>query len=238
MRSVSLLELRNLVRSRADIEYDTARHRDASINSEINLAIVELRNALASDGSELYIGRNSWTMDPVRAVDGANYAELPVPSDADRVLGIDFIYNDILMTLESVSLRDRIAFDPSATRQGIPLSWSLIDAETIAIQPVPDAPYEYTIWYHRQYNDMLENDDTFDVLPGFTDWIVWRAVEKIAIRDDLESLKRDARMGMAEAYRSACDSAISRRSKSGHRKDTRGARNRLSSDPIMRWRMR
>lgn len=238
MRTVTLSELRNKVLFRADIEYDSSRHSNTRVNAEINNAIVNLRGALTRDQCKLYLSSATGTIAASAADANANYSTITAPATAQSIWRIDIIENNVIQELEPRSFEERLDSEAVIGVSWTPNAWTWLDfeARTIAIYPVPQSATTYVLWYETQHTTLTADSDTFTVLPGFEDYIIWCTVEVIAVRDDLEPLKRDARLGMERSYAEALRSARAAQRGFGRRRDTRRAREHRSVDPITRWR--
>lgn len=238
MQQVTLLSLRTLVQSRADITFDTDRHTITRLNLEINHWITELRARLTSDGCQLYLAQEVGFLPTVPAGPSLHYAELEIPAECASIDSIDWVDGATVRTLESTTLRERLSFGAGCDETGKPEAWTLldVDAETAAVFPVPDSPYPYVLWYSTVFEELTTDASSWAVLPGFVDWVVWAVVGIVGVKDDLQSLKQDAARGMDAAYRTALASARGMRRPEGRRRDTRSRRDEASREAVERWR--
>lgn len=229
MRTRTLLQLRSMVRRRADVDYDTDRHTDAVLNDDLNQGIAELRGALTQDGATLYRAVTTATVSASDAVSGQPYATISFPADAERIESVDVRDDDVWSPLEHVDHRDRLGIASSTTSSCRPAAWSLFsfDSSTLAIYPRPDDTYTLAITYDVQHTDLSDDTDTLTVLPGFADWVTWYAAARIAERDGLDDLYQTASRGMAVAYQQARRSALSFAKTDRRRKPTRQRRGGL-----------
>lgn len=210
MRTARLDSIRDQVRYRADIVSETSRHTNAQLNKEINQAIVELRSRLTQDGSELYLGSATGTLTTVSGGTGENYVSITGPATAEQIVRIDILDNDTTVPLDYVGMRAKLSVGADVIDGQRPMGWGLLNLDTreIAIYPIPDEAYTYVIWYQTQHTDLSADDDTYTVLPGFFDFIVWHACRMIAVRDDLPHLLDQAARLSAEAYSTARQAAV------------------------------
>lgn len=238
MQQVTLLSLRTLIQSRADITFDTDRHTITRLNLEINHWIMELRARLTSDGCQLYMAQEVGVLPTVPAGPSLHYAELEIPSECASIESIDWVDGAIVRTLESTTLRERLAFGIGCNETGKPEAWTLleVDTGTAAIFPVPDSPYPYVMWYSTVFTELTTDASSWAVLPGFVDWVVWAVVGIVGVKDDLQALKQDAARGMDSAYRTALASARGMRRPEGRRRDTRSRREDASREAVERGR--
>ncbi len=181
------------VRYLGDTEGLTSRHPDADIGRRINAAIRALRSFVTSKGAPYFLTSTSPATLESTQVSGEAYSEVPWPTDAVSILGVD---------VESASgLADWRPLEPigwvqrrNAVYSGGPPRYfavrtlpegneTSIDAGTIDIFPAASSG-RYKIWYLEDFTDLDEGDDVFAGLPEWHDWVVWTVVEDLAARDD------------------------------------------------------
>jgi len=183
----TLLEIRNKVRQRADIQAETARYPDSELNQYINdsrnelfgilvkhsLIRDEATQTITSDGSATY------------NVDAAHYATLAVFKQE----------NEYYRRLRRHTFRDR-PFGASSTLDGEPNTYRIATVsgqKSIEFYPKPDSGDTYLLAYIPRPTDLSDDSDTLDDVLGWDEYVVVDAVIKCLRKEDTntDELKMD-----------------------------------------------
>lgn len=193
-RAVSLTQLQDEIRYRADIQTMLARHPNADLTRAINQSIQRLREKV-SQKSRMFLASTlgSCTVGPLA---GYSFGTIPWPATAVRIYGIDVTYqaNDI-RTLEYIQWNERNDFrDAYGTNNGIPVAFTTynigtestntIAAGNIAIFPAASSTYAYAIWFLPVFVDLVTGTDVWNGVDGWEEWVVWDVVKKVTARDN------------------------------------------------------
>jgi hypothetical protein len=183
------------------------RHPTAELNGFLNASHRALRSWVTNQlGYKLYKARGATTALPTTPpVAGETYAEIPWPTTAVDVLGVDVLdlQGQGWRPLEPIDFESRRDFDwwrSPLVLPGAPYAFSVLtegavsgavqSAGTIALMPLPGAG-SYALWTLPHWVDIT--NDTHLFLCGDEDWFQWMThwgVERIGGRDNADSLAR------------------------------------------------
>jgi hypothetical protein len=208
--------MRTAVAHQAGIDIDAVggtipRHPTAWVNGVINDSFRSLRAFVVARRYNLYkLATAAATIPTTPPVVGETYAEIPWPTTASDILGVDVLIDASYgwRPLEPVEWEERRSFDVapllasgvyapyafSAISQGS-VSGSTFTAGTIALFPMPRGG-SYKIWYLPEHTDVTVDANLF--LFGNEDWAqwcIWEATRRIATRDN------DSNSRLSEAAR-------------------------------------
>jgi hypothetical protein len=168
--NVTLLSLRTDVRDRADMKHSTFC-TDTEINGYINSAIKELYDKLVEATEDYFI-----TSDTI-ATDGTTdtYA---LPADFYKMNGVDYSVNGIDQPMERFVFEDRhkYIYNTNIVR------YRIIN-NNIVFKPVPSAQ-TITIWYTPVYTSLSNDNDTFDGINGWEDFVICDAAIKCLMKEE------------------------------------------------------
>jgi hypothetical protein len=197
VHSRTLAQLRAEVRYLGDAEGLTARHPDADLTRRINAAVRAYRALMTASGLPYFIETTSSATLTGTLVSGEQYSEVPFPSTAEQILGVD--------VSSGVSIDDWYSLSPITWQARRNARWYGTGAPRyFAIRRVPQAdPSDldavlagvlalfpgatqgaYRVSYLPSYVDMAADADLFVALPEACDWVVWSVVQDLAARDD------------------------------------------------------
>jgi hypothetical protein len=188
-----------------------ARHPTAWVNIVLNDAFRSYRSFITQHHYQLYkLATTAAALPTTPSVTGELFAEIPWPSTAVDVLGIDVLTQAELgwRKLEPVEWEERRMFDPapflaegvyapyafSTVSEGT-VSGSTFTAGSIALFPLPRGG-TYKTWYLPEWVDITTDGHLF-LFPDEdgAQWVLWEATRRIAARDN------DSNNRLAEAAR-------------------------------------
>ena len=114
-----------------------------------------------------------------------------------RIYGLDITINNSITELDWTSFTQRNRFASAQQGLGPPLSYCVYDETKLALQPISNQAYNMVLWYLPEYPEITKDDDEFNPqIPGADEWVVWDALQKIAVRDNYGPLSN-----MAQRYK-------------------------------------
>lgn len=196
MRAVTLQELLDEVRARADIENQTARFPDALLTNWINHSWQVMRSKLTKLGNPMYLQWSALTAMTIGPKAGYAFGEISIPSGAYEIFGIDvtFTANDI-RSLLPVSFTERNNYwSVYGQSTGIPRHFFLenvgtestttVTAGKIGLLPAPDKAYLYSVAYIPAWTDITNLTYVFDGVGGWDEWVIWDVVLDVCGKDN------------------------------------------------------
>lgn len=186
-RNVTLSTLRADIADQADIAGSVAvssRYTPSQLNRYINQAIQRFREKISNEGAQHYLTSTTGTL-TAGATSPYPFGTLDLSSASPavvRIYGIDVTIDDDVRSLEHVPFSDRTRFGgPDDT--GEPCAWANYETDKVAIFPASDAAYTYVAWYLPVLADLSSDNDTFDGVAGWEDFIVWEVVCRLLAKD-------------------------------------------------------
>lgn len=202
-RTRTLGQLRADVCDRADITdgSTTGRHTTANLNRRINQAIQQFVRLVTDAGCTWYVKQTSGTTSTDATADANGWAPrdyISMPSDFYHLEGIDITTGGTTVPmLDYMQLeRDLFKIAPAwlATGgAGMPIFYKLGGTNAAGslvakIIPSSNAAFAYTIWYLPAPADLVDdNNDKFDGIAGYEEWVVNRAVMDSMLRDNAQT---------------------------------------------------
>ena len=176
-REKTLAELRGDVRDYCDCNNDP-HISDSFLNNVINRGIQKLLDlVISSFGSEYYITTTTIT------ADGTGQSALP--SDFLSLQGIDNgTYEINKMNFHRRNQPEGILTQfPWAPR----VEYRIIGNETLYLAPPAPSGTTLTLWYIPLSTVLTDDDDTFDFINGWEEWVIlWASIRvKIKKEDDI-----------------------------------------------------
>ena len=172
--SVTLLQLRNRSRQRADME-NSDFVSDSELTTYINGSIAELHDLLvASYGSDYFL--SSHTLTTVAGTE--SYA---LPADFYKLMGVDVQINNS----EWSSIRP---FNFNERNRNQELTWGVaggpnlryrVMGSNIKLSPTPDTAASVKVWYTPKATELTAEADTLDDLNGFAEYVIVDAAIKM-----------------------------------------------------------
>lgn len=196
---MSVADVRNAAIYRADLEGITDRHPTVDLNREANLSYRELRVRLANAGVWTVLSSTAILALPTtEAVAGGGYAEIPWPTNAVSVHGLDaktagywcrvqqgdFTQRRLGMTGAE---RGDYSFADQGQAMWITRSLPTVSGTTqvagaIMLFPVPSSG-QYVLWFLPEWVDLTNDTDLFPGQEVWLQWVVWDVAVKALIRD-------------------------------------------------------
>src|ERR1044071_1676087 len=192
-----------------DVGGTVPRHPTAWVNQVINDSFRSLRSFVVSKRYTLYkVATTAASLPTTPPVTGETYAEIPWPSTATDILGVDVLISgdNGRRPLEPVEWDERRNFDPSPlymsgvfapyafspVSQGS-VSTTVFTAGTIALFPLPRGG-SYKVWYLPEHTDVTADANLFPFgKEDWAQWLIWEGTRRIAARDNASN----ARLGEA-----------------------------------------
>jgi hypothetical protein len=192
-RTRTLAELEGDVLWQADRQGTSLRNEPARVRRAINQAIAEFREHVSDNGHPYYLRSYANLLD-VGAPTPFHFGVVDLSSLSPahhRIYGFDVYADSQWTSLDPILFQARQRYQGA----GCPEVFFQYERDTVAYAPAADSHYPYLIWYLPVHADLVEDDDTFDGLSGWEEWVVFCAVAKLLLRD------RDAHLERFEAER-------------------------------------
>ncbi len=175
---VTLRDMRTRVYQRGGWERETERHTPARVCGEINRSIMDLRDRMLRAGlTDLF--KTSEDIDTV-----ADTSTYEVTDGFYQILGISVDTGSGRFPLERFSEKERPELlDTNIPWSGRPLYYEPIGAGSIELLPTPQGVYTVTVRYVPATTQLVGDDDVYDGLNGFDEWVVVDVVRKLATSD-------------------------------------------------------
>jgi hypothetical protein len=214
---MSLLDVRTAAIYRADLEGITDRHPTLDLNREANLSYRELRVRLANAGVWTVLSSTAILALPVvEAVAGGGYAEIPWPTNAVSVHGLDAkVAGNWSRVAQGDFTQRRLGMigsergDYSFADQGqamwvvrsLPTTTTSTQvAGAIMLFPVPVSG-QYVLWFLPEWVDISNDTDLFPGQEVWLQWVVWDLAVKALIRDVGPQVSAQLQLCQAERER-------------------------------------
>ncbi len=172
----------------------SGRHNPTRLNAVLNRAYRELLSRAGQIGVEH--GRQASTGTLGAPVSGETFIDLPIPSTAADVIGVDVKNGDRWDELDPITwsqIRDADChyweWDPPhgigwwALRNGPSVSGSTLTQGSLAIFPIRLAGFSYTLYTVKQWPGITSDTDIFLLHDGWDQWLLNRAAMQVAQRD-------------------------------------------------------
>lgn len=197
MYSRTLLQLRSELRYLSDTQGLDARHPDADLTRRLNQACRAYRAMVTANGLPYFIQTGTATTLAGTSVANEQYSEVPWPTNAEQILGVDVssgTTQDDWYSLAPVTWAARRNarwygigqpryFAIKRVPEADPADLDAVKAGVIALFPNGEQG-AYRVSYIDSYVDMVADADLFVALPDACDWVVWYCVADLAARDD------------------------------------------------------
>ena len=230
----TIAELEQQVRWQSDQEEAELRHTSKEIRRIINQSIRRFRQFASDVGYQSYLKQLAFKcpVGPDKAEDGEtllawNTFDLDsVDPGVVRIYGIDVNVNNTITELNWNSFTQRNKYSYPYSQNGPPLSYCVYDETKLAFSPPSDSPYNMVLWYLPEYPELVNDEDEFNPqIPGADEWVVWDALQKIAVRDNYGPMGNTAKRYKDELMAEINHFITSgSRTTPGRRLDTRGRR--------------
>jgi hypothetical protein len=197
-RSRTLLQLRDEVRQRSDTENDP-HIVDDEITRWINQSAARWYGKLVRARGEGYFLKR------VPAVTALGQNTVAVPADFFKLKGIQWDRGGGNLTrINRLELQEFLRQSTDTQTWGEGDIGVMVEGLKFRFHPTPNALYNLLIWYLPTAPELVDDDDTFDGVNGWEDWVVLDAaikamtkqrrdasglrMERAAIEADLETL--------------------------------------------------
>jgi len=186
-RTVTLLQLRTDIGDQADLGQiqDGGRYTPATLNRFINQSIQRFRERLSIEGAQHFLVSTTGTVTagatspyPFKVIDLS-----AVSPSLVRTFGVDItLPGGEVRTLPQQPFADRDNFGGPVSKSE-PRVWIHLQTRSIALLPPPNQSYVYVVWYLPVLADLVDDDDTFDGVAGWEDYVMWDVVIRMITRD-------------------------------------------------------
>lgn len=179
--AITLLELRNKTRERADQE-NSSFVSDSELNGYINSSAAELWDLLL----EAY-GSNYGVTTPYQftTVSGQNMYDLP--ENFYDLIGVDVKFDDNKwQTVDKFNFNERNRYQDLGTWTvlGLPSIRYRIVGNKIMFSPTPDASTQIQIWYRPVSTILVNDSDELDDLNQYSEYIITDAAIKCMQKEE------------------------------------------------------
>lgn len=211
MATLTLSQIKTLVRQRADIE-NSQFIQDTELTAYINASIAELYDLLISKYEDYFIS------DPVAIalVDGTDSYSLP--ADFYKLVGVDFKLNtsDQWITLKPFMFNERNRFRGPLypVTNGGPIYRYRLRADKITFSPIPSGSQSVQVWYIPLVTYLALDADLFKAYMGYEEYVILDAAikclnkeesdasdllaQKVLIKDRIESTAANRDAGFSQ----------------------------------------
>lgn len=185
MATRTLTQLTADVRALADVEAETDRHPDATIQRWINESCMAYRQEFADDPglwAQTYSG--SMTAGSGTIDGSSNFAGI------ERVIALDVTDGADKVTLAPVPPRSIAEWGADS---GLPREFWFVHthastqayAPQIRVYPIPDKAYSYSLTYAAAHTELTSGAHTFEpVLQEGVRWVAADAALRVAVKDE------------------------------------------------------
>lgn len=199
MLTVTLLQLRNQARQRADMENSTFI-ADSELNAYINSSYAELTDILVGVFEDYNLKSGA-----ISVVSGTD--TYPLPADFYKLRGVDLVIdaNGNSVTLKPFSFNERNAYLFTPTWNVVGLSYLRyhMQGNNIRFVPIPNSTQSIKLWYIPAITQLSADGDTLDGVNGFEEYIIIDAAIKMLIKEESDTT---ALMMQKEALRKRVES--------------------------------
>lgn len=186
MANVTLAQLRELARERADQQYVTGTPEidkfvtDSELNGYINRSIEELYDLIISCyGNDYYVSSEQFTLSP-------NQDTYALPTAFYQSLGVDLVINaNERYTLKPFMFQERNEFRnyPASTYYGPAYRYSFRGGN-IVIQPSPVTGNDLILWYIPLAVVLTSDSDVLQGFNGWEEYVVIDAAIKMTLKQE------------------------------------------------------
>lgn len=182
MRTATLSQLRSDIANLCDFAQGaTTRYTPALLNRIINQSIQRFRERLSAEGTTHFLVSYSGTLlGPTSPFAFESIDISGISPGVVRTYGLDVTIQGIPRTLPFRPFEERNTY--SETGFGYPIAWSQYQTYKLAVMPSVSG-FVFTLWYLPVQADLVSDDDTFDGVAGWENWVVWDCVCQLAARD-------------------------------------------------------
>lgn len=205
--TMSLLEIRNAVRQRADIVSSTQFYTDIELNSYINQSAFELYDILIQK-----YGDNYFVKTPAYSIttDGINQF-YSIPNDFYKMLGVDLLLAnspDSAVTVDEFNFSDRNRYSvPNfQTFYGVTNLRYRLNGNQIWFTPLPAANQTINIWYVPTMTTLSLDSDVLNGISGWTEYVIVDVCIKVLSKEESDaSVFINQKAGLRERIENAAE---------------------------------
>jgi hypothetical protein len=205
--TMSLLELRNAVRQRADIVNSTQFYTDEELNSYINQSAFELYDLLIQKyGDNYYVKTPPYDF----FTDGTSEI-YPLPSDFYKLLGVDlFLSNsaDSRVTVPEFNFSDRNKYSvPNfQTFYGVTNLRYRLNGDNVWFTPIPAGNQKIRLWYVPTMTTLSADSDLLKGISGWTEYVIVDACIKVRQKEESDAtIFINQKIGLKERIENAAE---------------------------------
>jgi hypothetical protein len=161
------------------------RNQTERVRRALNQSIAEFREAVSKSGHPYFLRTTSGTL-TVGPTAPYHFAVLDLSAltpSHHRVYGFDIRVGDQWQSVEVAHFNDRNEEQPVINSSGTPRIWFSFERDSIAYSPAAASAYSYLLFDLPVHEDLVEDDDAFDGLNGWEEWVIFRAGSKLMLRD-------------------------------------------------------
>lgn len=202
--SITLLELRDQARQRADQE-NSEFVTDSELTSYINNSIAELHDLLIQAyDSDYYLSEYTFTT-------VADQAAYDLPADFYKVRGVDLKLNgQNWFTIKKFTFNERNRFDDFGVWDvfGFSSVRYRVMGSKIRFNPTPDNITNVRLWYIPVATKLVADTDTLDDLNAYSEYIIVDAAIKMMVKEESDP---SALMAQKQALKRRIEEAANNR---------------------------
>lgn len=189
-RAVTLLQLRDWVRQRANVQKALKAYPDGEINDYINRSLKALYDLLILKYQDDYVV----SLDLAITTSGTE-STADLPDDFYKLAGVDAALNGFPTALQRYSLAERNMWRGAVgvLVQGTPLMRYQLRATQLHFIPSPPPASTCTLLYYPSLPDLADDGDTYDGVSGWEEFVILDAAIKVLRKEDSDAtgLERD-----------------------------------------------
>jgi hypothetical protein len=194
---LTLGEIKQAAIYRADLEGISDRHPSLNLNFEANASMRALRTKMANNDVLSVMTTTALLNLPTTGAlsNAAYWAEVPWPTDAVSIHGLDVLISGEWDRIEKGALEQRARHQRRTGRGELFRSdagamWSekalpqgSAAPGTLMLFPVPSTG-QYLLWYLTQWVDIITDTAEFPGQEHWLQWVIWDVAVKCLIRDE------------------------------------------------------
>jgi len=176
----TLVELRNQVRQRADMENSTFVS-DAELNNYINLSYAELYDLIIDKhGEDYYIQDQVYTGSPSQDT-------FALPSNFYKLRGVDLLTSaGQAVTLRRFEFSERNRF--TNVSQAVDGDYRYrLRGSNLVLTPALSAQHQLKLWYIPKPIKLVADSDAIDGVNGFEEYVIIDAAIKCRIKEETDT---------------------------------------------------
>ena len=174
-RTRTAAELISDARQRADAEANLARHPDPEVLRYVNQGCAEVYDLLVEAR-----GRSYYAGEPVAITTTSDTVAYDLPGDFYRLVGVRRQDGEALVSYDMID-EAQLSYDLGTATY--PAAYQLRGSK-IRLLPKHNAGTTILVTYVPSFTDLVDDDDTFDGINGWEEYVVAYAARRMALKDE------------------------------------------------------